>query len=105
MKKTHTRDELIKQMKNNLGFIQGSMVKIYRSCGKKGCRCQQGYLHGPAHYISYKEKGRTQMVYIPKALAGEVKKSLAQYKKVKELIRQIGQANIRQLKEKHVRGR
>ncbi|HOM43146.1 MAG TPA: hypothetical protein PK481_06400 [Bacillota bacterium] len=105
MRNAKKRDDLIKQLENNLSFIQGSLVNIYRSCGKEGCRCRQGHLHGPAYYISYKEKGRTQMIYIPQALVSQVKKSLTQYKKVKRLVRQIGQANIRQLKEKHVRER
>ena len=33
-------------------MLQGSIVELYRSCGQPGCRCQRGYKHGPAYYLS-----------------------------------------------------
>ena len=39
------------------GMLQGSLVVLYRKCGKKGCRCERGEKHGPAYYLSYKEGG------------------------------------------------
>ena len=26
---------------------QGTLVRKYQKCGKKGCKCQRGFLHGP----------------------------------------------------------
>ena len=55
-------------------MLQGSLGVLYRKCGKKGCRCERGEKHGPAYYLSYKEGGVTQMVYIPVSRLEEGKK-------------------------------
>lgn len=35
-------------------------------CGKKGCRCSRGELHGPYWYAYWAEGGRTRSEYIGK---------------------------------------
>ena len=67
------------------GMLQGSLVILYRKCGKKGCRCERGEKHGPAYYLSYKEGGGTQMVYIPVSRLGEVKKAMEAFSRYWEL--------------------
>lgn len=57
-------------------MLQGSLVSLYRKCGKKGCRCERGKKHGPAYCLSFKEGGVTRMVYIPRARLEEVKKGV-----------------------------
>lgn len=37
-------------------------------CGKKGCRCAGGELHGPYWYAYYRENGRMRCKYIGKNL-------------------------------------
>ena len=39
----------------------------WRKCGKAGCRCQTGELHGPYVYEYWKEEGRTRSRYVGKA--------------------------------------
>lgn len=36
-------------------------------CGKPGCRCARGELHGPYHYCFWKENGRLRKAYIRKS--------------------------------------
>jgi hypothetical protein len=51
--------------------------KSYRSemvrCGKKGCKCANGELHGPYWYAYWTEKGKTQSQYIGKRLPKGIK--------------------------------
>ena|SRR5215207_69397 len=46
--------------------------KTYRSemvrCGKKGCKCSRGELHGPYWYAYWSEGGKTKSEYIGKNL-------------------------------------
>jgi len=62
-------------------MLQGSLVALYRKCGKKGCRCERGEKHGPAYCLSYKEGGVTQMVYIPASRLKEVRKATGAFSK------------------------
>jgi hypothetical protein len=51
--------------------------KTYRSemvrCGKKGCKCAEGKLHGPYWYAYWSEGGKTRSRYIGKRLPKGVK--------------------------------
>lgn len=40
----------------------------YTRCGKAGCRCAAGNLHGPYWYAYWTEAGRTKSRYIGKEL-------------------------------------
>jgi hypothetical protein len=39
----------------------------YRKCGKPGCRCQAGALHGPYYFFFYRADGKLKKTYIRKA--------------------------------------
>jgi hypothetical protein len=51
--------------------------KTYRSelvrCGKKGCICVEGKLHGPYWYAYWSEGGKTRSQYVGKQLPKGVK--------------------------------
>ena len=56
---------------------QAAGHKTYRSemvrCGKKGCKCVEGKLHGPYWYAYWSEGGKTKSQYIGKRLPKSVK--------------------------------
>lgn len=40
---------------------QGTLVRKYQKCGKKGCKCQRGFLHGPYWWrVFYDKETRKQ---------------------------------------------
>lgn len=53
--------------------------KTYQSelvrCGKKGCKCAEGELHGPYWYAYWTEGGRTKSEYVGKNLPRGVRRS------------------------------
>ncbi|MGQ9847891.1 MAG: DUF6788 family protein [Bacteroidales bacterium] len=42
------KERLLRDIQGCSGMLQGSLVALYRRCGKKGCRCERGEKHGPA---------------------------------------------------------
>src|SRR4051794_41864548 len=54
-------------------LLRGAPLTQGRRCGKPGCRCARGELHGPYTYLSLgRERGRSRLVYVPAALAEAV---------------------------------
>ena len=49
-------------------MLYGSVVKKYKACGKAGCKCTRGELHGPFYYLSFNKEGRTKMIFIRRYL-------------------------------------
>jgi hypothetical protein len=88
---------LMREIQNCSEMLQGSLVVLYRKCGKKGCRCERGEKHGPAYYLSYKEGGVTQMVYIPVSRLGEVKKAMEAFSRYWELGVKLSRLNLERM--------
>jgi hypothetical protein len=88
---------LLSKIQGCSGMVQGSLVVLYRKCGKKGCRCERGEKHGPAYYLSYKEGGVTQMVYVPVSRLEEVKKGMEVFSRYWELGVKLSRLNLEQM--------
>jgi hypothetical protein len=72
------------------GFLAGSLVEQRRRCGKEGCRCTQGELHGPYTYLQV--AGR--LVYVPAVLADTVTRQLQVSGLVSGLLEEISAINL-----------
>lgn len=83
------RRAFVKQIARARGILQGTIVESYTTCGNKRCRCAKGEKHGPNYYLSTKEEGKTQMLYIPRDRLGEVRAAVERYRKVKRAMREI----------------
>src|SRR5260221_2331251 len=54
--------------------LQGTLLDQHRRCGKPGCRCADGELHGPYTYLSVgRSAGQAPLLYVPAALAHPVR--------------------------------
>jgi hypothetical protein len=94
------KDKIIKEILSCTDMLQGSIVRINSRCGKKGCRCERGEYHGVSHYLSYKENGRTQMVYIPKSLVSEIENRVELFKRYWDLGVKLARLNLKEFKGK-----
>ena len=72
------------------GFLAGSLAEQRRRCGKEGCRCAQGELHGPYAYLQV--AGR--MVYVPAVLAEAVRARLETSRRLREMLEEISAINL-----------
>lgn len=88
------REKLLREIQGCAGMLQGSLVTLYRRCGKKGCRCERGEKHGPAYYLSYKEGGVTRMVYVPASRLEEVQRAMAAFSRYWELGVRLSRLNL-----------
>ena len=77
------------------GLISGSVVEQGRRCGKEGCRCATGELHGPYTYVVLpRVKGRTRTVYVPAGAADAVREGAAVSARVREALEEISAINV-----------
>jgi len=77
------------------GLIAGSVVDQGRRCGKEGCRCATGDLHGPYTYVVLpRQGGRTRTVYVPTAAADAVRDGAAVSTRMRDILEEISVINI-----------
>lgn len=77
------------------GLITGSVVEQGRRCGKEGCRCATGELHGPYTYVVLpRSGGRARTVYVPAAAAEAVRRGAAVSAGVRAALEEISAINI-----------
>lgn len=51
------------------GTLRGTLQRQGRRCGRPGCRCARGELHGPYLYLAVYGGGSSRSIYVPGVLA------------------------------------
>ena len=89
------RRRLVARLPDLEGFLAGSLVEQSRRCGKQGCRCAGGDLHGPYVYLSVRRPtGRGSLVYVPEALAELVRARVSLGESAQQLLAEISAINL-----------
>jgi len=70
-----------------------SLVESYLPCGKKGCRCKQGFPHGPYYCLTQHRKGKTKNIYIPKEHLSKISPLAERYKTYETSLTRIRNLN------------
>jgi hypothetical protein len=81
--------------------LQGSVVSQRRRCGKQGCRCTRGELHGPYVYLSL-GRGDTRLVYVPSSLADEVRRRVGLTDAAEGALGEISAINLELLRRREL---
>ena len=77
------------------GVLAGSLVRQGRRCGKPGCRCAGGELHGPYWYLSVAGAGgRRRLVYVPRGVVEVVSRGVAVSERVEAVLAEISSINL-----------
>lgn len=93
------RRSLARSLPDVEGVISGAVVEQGRRCGKEGCRCTRGELHGPYTYVVLpREGGRTRTVYVPASAAEAVRAGAALSVSVRKVIEEISAINVELLR-------
>jgi hypothetical protein len=74
--------------------LEGSLVSQMRRCGKEGCRCAQGELHGPYVYLSISRGAERRLLYVPAGLAEVVRRHLALTEQIESTLAAISAINL-----------
>ena len=75
--------------------LEGEICAQYIRCGKQGCRCQTGQLHGPYHYRIWREGTQVRKVYVKASEVEGVRSACAAFKDLTHSLRQARQARAR----------
>jgi uncharacterized protein YjiS (DUF1127 family) len=70
-------------------MIEGSLVKRYTVCGKKGCRCLTGKKHGPFLYLTRLVEGKLKTRYVRKGSWVLVRQMVERYRRFRQRRRKI----------------
>jgi len=100
----------IKQVAVDKPVLTASLVLVHKRCGQPSCSCHHGGLAHPAYHLTYKERGRSRTVYVPKDLVSEVQSWVAEHKRLKGLLQEINRLTLalvkgHALQQKRKRGR
>lgn len=83
-------------------MLRGSLVKIYRRCGKPNCRCVEEQGH-ESHYLSVSIPGRNPiMIYVSLKNQERVIKALANYQTAQKILEDISTVNREALAQKEI---
>jgi hypothetical protein len=98
----HARSRLHQILDQSGGFLHGSIIEMFRRCGRPNCRCASSdeFKHR-AVYLGQTIKGKTTMVYIPVRAEKMVRQWVANFQQAGQLLEQIsqqGRARLREIK-------
>jgi hypothetical protein len=97
------RRRLARGMPDLESVLQGSVLSQRRRCGKQGCRCTQGELHGPYVYLSLgRGRGDARLVYVPLSLADEVKRRVELTDAAEAALADISAINLELLRRREL---
>jgi hypothetical protein len=93
------RRRLARSLPDVEGLISGAVVEQRRRCGKEGCKCARGELHGPYTYVVLpRDGGRTKTVYVPTGAAAAVRQGAAVSVSMRRVIEEISAINVELLR-------
>jgi len=75
-------------------MLWGSLVAVYRKCGKPTCHCATGEKHGPVWYLSQHEAGRTRMRFVPAEHLDAARRGVAAFQQYREFGQRVAAANL-----------
>ncbi len=78
-----------KQRKTLPKMLPGAVCRQWKRCGKPGCRCAHGALHGPYHYRFWREGGRLRKAYVKSADVPAVRAACDDYRERQRLFREF----------------
>jgi hypothetical protein len=96
------RRRIVRQIPDLQAVIAGSLQEQRRRCGKEGCRCMRGELHGPYQYLSLRAGRRTRMLYVPAGLAEQVRQGITASTEVQAALAEISAINLELVKRGHL---
>ena len=87
------REAKLKQLAQCKPLVAAALCKVNRRCGNPNCKCARGEFHS-AHVLTYKVKGKTKVVHVPKEMVEEVRRWVQEHKRVKRLVREISNNSL-----------
>jgi len=87
---------LVPSLLSDKPVIRGSVYELKRKCGKPGCKCNKGPLHGRM-VLSASEGGRTQLQVIPSGLLVDIRIKVRRYQALRRSRARAGEIHKKML--------
>jgi hypothetical protein len=84
----------LKQLAPDKPVLAASLALVNKRCGQPSCGCHHGGPLHQAYHLSFKERGKTRTVYVPKDLVPEVQSWVAEYQRLKRLLSEVSQLSL-----------
>jgi hypothetical protein len=82
------------QVLRSRAMVRGSLLELMRKCGKAGCKCQRGELHGPNVYLSLPRPGkRSRVLPVPPEKVRILKELNSHYHAYQQFLTRIRSLN------------
>ena len=97
------RRRLAKGLPDLEGLLRGSLVEQGRRCGKAGCRCARGELHGPYLYLAVgRGPALSRMVYVASSLEEKVRSRIELTAAAEAALEEISAINLELLRRREL---
>lgn len=83
------------------GFVRGTLSVREKVCGKPNCRCARGETHR-ALYLVASENGKLNQLYIPRSLESDVRRWVATYQQIRQLLEELSRGQWEKLKRREL---
>jgi hypothetical protein len=80
--------------------LHGTLARQGRRCGRVGCRCAKGELHGPYLYLAVHARGGGRSIYVPAGLADAVSVLVEGTARREAALAEISQINLELLRRR-----
>jgi hypothetical protein len=70
------------------GLLDGSVHASFKQCGKAGCKCSSGALHGPYYYRYRRVGARVKKEYVRLSEVEAVRAACARHRSVQDGLRE-----------------
>lgn len=89
-------DELQKQLAQTGYICSGSIMSLYRKCGKSNCGCKDNphMRHGPYHIWTRKKNGKTVTRSLSEKQAERCLEHIQNFKKLEKIIEEMKKITI-----------
>lgn len=88
------RTLLARRLSDVQDMLRGSLQRQGRRCGKAGCRCSEGELHGPYTYLSVQTSTGRRLLYIPAEAVDEVRRRVEATGRIEAALTEISAINL-----------
>src|SRR5712691_8913410 len=88
------RARLARQLPDIEATMRGALQRQMRRCGKTGCRCVAGELHGPYLYLAVRTGARSRLLYVPAAVVDDVARRVKATGRIEAALAEISAINL-----------
>lgn len=93
------RSSLLREFEQCAEFVRGSVNSVCAKCGRARCVCEKK-IFKKAYRLTYKDgQQKTRIVYVPQRALPRIKKMIDNYSRVRQIMEQIIEINIKIFKQ------